>query len=107
MGERYAPRRLIPAVGPEATELLELDDRHVVAELEVHDHPETAPRSLGGLDSALVGLRLLGVRKGGAGGPLIADPPEDLDLVSGDTLVVSGDRDRIQQIAADPGVTGR
>ncbi|MGI9577855.1 MAG: hypothetical protein ACR2OH_06630 [Microthrixaceae bacterium] len=92
LGERYARRRLLPAMGVEPVELFDLGDGYVVAEVAITDTPELGPRSLRGLDAALVGLTLLGVRRSSQGGDLLAEPPADLDLEAGDSLVVFGAR---------------
>ena len=101
LGERYARRRLTPAVGEELRELVDVGDGWVVAEVEVTRRPELGPRSLRGLDRALPDLRLLGVRRADAlGGHLLAEPPEDLDLAAGDALVVFGTRGRVARLAS-------
>lgn len=101
LGERYALKRLVPAVGGEVHELVDLGEGWVVAEVEIVDHPDLGPRSLRGLDHALPQLQLLGVRRADRlGGHLLAEPPEDLDLVGGDSLVVFGDRARVEALAS-------
>ncbi|MCP4434747.1 MAG: hypothetical protein GY812_04500 [Actinomycetia bacterium] len=98
IGERYAQRRLMPAIGTEPTELFEVGNGYVVAEVGVAEHPELGPRSLRGLDAALPGLKLLGVRRRSGKG-LLVEPPEDLDLGAGDSLVVFGSRTRVDDLS--------
>lgn len=99
VGERYARRRLLPAVGAEAVELFEFSDGHVVAEVAVTSTPDLGPRSLRGLDAALGGLKLLGVHQKSNSGVLLSEPPADLDLEVGDTLVVFGPREVVNALA--------
>ena len=100
VGERYARRRLLPVVGGEPLELWDLGGGYVVAEVAVTESPDLGPRSLRGLDAALLGLKLLGVRRAAEDGALVAEPPTDLDLAAGDSLVVFGPRAEVDSLAA-------
>ena len=97
IGERYAQRRLMPALSGEPIELLDVGDGQVLAEVGVAGGSELGPRSLRGLDAALPGLKLLAVRQRSGGG-LLTEPPEDLDLRSGDSLILFGARERVQRL---------
>lgn len=99
VGENYARRRLLPAVGDDVVELYEFADGHLVAEIPVTTSPELGPRSLRGLDTALGELKLLGVRQESNGGELLSEPPADLDLEAGDALVVFGPREVVAALA--------
>ena len=96
-GETYARRRLLPVLGSDAEDLLELGDGFVVAAVQVRGEPDLGPRSLRGLDAALPQVRVLGVRRDGR---YLGEPPTDLDLTAGDELVVHARRDRIEALAA-------
>lgn len=100
VGEGYARRRLVPAMGGEPIELLDLGSGFSVAEVMVTSAPELGPRSLRGLDAALEGLKLLGVRRISDDGALLAEPPTDLDLAVGDSLVVFGPREDVEVLAS-------
>ncbi len=99
VGAAYARHRLLPAVGGDPVELLDLGGGYSVAEVSVTAAPELGPRSLRGLDAALVGLKLLGVRRISQDGVLLVEPPADLDLAVGDSLVVFGPRKEVDVLA--------
>lgn len=97
LGRRYTQRRLLPAIGHEPRELLDLGAGFAVAEVALVDSPGVAPRSLRGIDQALTGLTVLGVRRGaGAGRSYVGAPPADFDLHASDSLVVYGTRARLE-----------
>ncbi len=102
VGANYARNRLLPAVGSEPIELLDLGDEFVVADVRLKSRPHMGPRSLGGLDLALPGVKLLGVRRGSGSpdeGHFIGEPPRDLDLGPDDVLVVYGSRLLVDELA--------
>ena len=102
VGERYARRRLLGALADEADELVALGDGFVVAEVRLAREPDMGPRSLAGIEAALPGLRLLGVRQraGADEGHFVGAPPDDLDLGADDELVVYGTREAVAAVAA-------
>lgn len=99
IGAAYARHRLLPAVGGVPVELVDLGGGYAVAEVPVTAAPELGPRSLRGLDVALEDLKLLGVRQQARDGDLLAEPPADLDLAVGDSLVVFGPREKVDLLA--------
>ena len=92
LGHRYAQSRLLPALQGTGQELLSLDDEYVVATAEVGARPSEAPRSLRGLDRALPGVTVLGVRRGER---ILGESPADVTLDHGDALIVFGRRQRL------------
>ncbi len=92
LGQRYAQSRLSSALEGSGHELLSLDDDFVVAAAAVGEESSDAPRSLRGLDRALPGVTVLGVRRGHK---LIGESPADVTLQQGDALIVFGRRDRV------------
>jgi len=103
IGERYAQRRLLPAIGHRIDELLTLGDGWLVAELPLGEIPPDAPRSLRGLERALADVQVLGVRRNsGDGQPeFVAEKPADLTLQANDRIVVFGPRERIEALVLD------
>ena len=79
--------------------MVDLGGGYAVAEVPVTAAPELGPRSLRGLDVALEDLKLLGVRQQARDGDLLAEPPADLDLAVGDSLVVFGPREKVDLLA--------
>lgn len=95
VGERYAQRRLLPALERDIDELLVLDDDFIVAARRVGHDPKEAQRSLRGLDEAFRGCTVLGVRQADG---YVGEPPADIDLRAGDSIILYGRRELI----ADP-----
>lgn len=94
-GQRYARRRLIPALSEKPAVLLELGDGFEVEEFRLADDPEETVRGLRGIDQALVGVKVLGVRRDNE---FFGEQPVDITLASGDELIVYGHRDRLNAI---------
>jgi hypothetical protein len=90
LGRRYARRRLLPALAPDAQVLATLGDGHVVASIRLVAEPGDTYRSLRGLGDALPGLTVLGVRRGPE---FLGRPPVDVTLHRDDELVVYGHLD--------------
>lgn len=95
VGQHYAQSRLIPALEGSGQELLSLGDDFMVAASAVVLQPSEAPRSLRGLDQALPGVTVLGVRRGTQ---LIGESPADITLENGDSLIVFGRRQRLNDL---------
>jgi hypothetical protein len=96
LGQQYARRRLVPALASEVDEMLSLGDGFVVGAIRVADEPGATQRSLRGLDEALPGCHVLGVRQGDH---YIGASPADLELAKGDVLVLYGPRDQLARAA--------
>jgi len=95
IGQRYATRRLIPALSEEPVVLLELGEGFEVEEFRLADDPEETVRGLRGLDQALIGVKVLGIRRGAR---FHGEQPVDISLSEGDVLVVYGHRDRLDAV---------
>ncbi len=93
LGERYAQRRLLPALEHEVDELLVLDHEFIVGARRIGEEPGDTQRSLRGLDEAFPGCTVLGVRQGEK---YIGASPADIDLGEGDVLVIYGPRDLVR-----------
>ncbi len=76
--------------------LLSLSDDYQVVALPLSD--DVPLRSIRGLQQALPQVRILGVRPGGRRGQFVSGPPSDLDLHSGDDLVVLAQSDRLEEM---------
>jgi hypothetical protein len=94
-GQRYATRRLLPALSEKPAVLLELGDGYEVEEFRLAQDPEETVRGLRGLDHALVGVKVLGVRRGD---DFFGEQPVDITLAGDDALIVYGHRDRLDAI---------
>ncbi|MFW2382894.1 MAG: TrkA C-terminal domain-containing protein [Acidimicrobiales bacterium] len=95
LGNRYAQSRLMPALEGSGHELLSLSDDYVIAAAEVSERRSEAPRSLRGLDEALPGVTVLGVRRGQT---IIGESPTDFTLDRGDALIVFGRRQQLMDL---------
>lgn len=95
VGQHYANRRLVPALGGAVDELLAIDDGFIVGSIRIATEPGDTYRSLRALEHAIPGCTVLGVR--GADG-YRGEPPADLDLEPGGELVVYGHRDRLRSL---------
>jgi hypothetical protein len=100
LGRRYTSRRLLPVLGSQHEELLDLGDGFVVWAVPLLGDPERAPRSLRELDQALAGAKLLGVHRAG-GEAFVGAPPTDLELHVDDALVLYGTRDALRELATN------
>ena len=94
VGQRYASRRLLPALAEQRAELLVLSERFAVQSVKL-TAPVESIRSLRGLTQALPGATVLGVRR--PDGEYVGEPPSDLDLGDGDELILYGHRDVVVQ----------
>ncbi len=92
VGQRYAAKRLIPALDSEPTVLLHLGDHFEIDILRLTADPEETVRGLRGLDQALPGITVLGIRRGEE---YFGESPVDITLAAGDELIIYGHHDRI------------
>lgn len=92
VGQRYTEKRLTPAIGANADEILSLGDDFVVDAVRLAEDPGPTARSLRALAHALPGCTVLGIRRGDA---YLGEPPVDIELHAGDELIVYGRRDRV------------
>ena len=98
-GHRYARRRLLGALADEAEELLDLGDGFVVSRIPVVDTPAEAARSLRALREHLPSVDVLGIGRGAAAErEYIGASPTDIDLETGDSLVVYGQREAVADL---------
>ena len=95
IGQRYANRRLIPALADEVTELLNLGDDMIVGAIRLSEEPGQTYRSLRGMQAALVEVTVLGVQQPDR---YLGESPIDLELHRGDKLVVYGKRERLERL---------
>ena len=97
IGNRYTERRLRPALGGGAEEILSLGDDFVIDVIRLDTDPAPTARSLRSLAHSLPGVTVLGIRsdEGYRG-----EPPVDHELHAGDELIVHGRRDRIAALLA-------
>jgi hypothetical protein len=96
VGRHYAARRLLPALDRRAEVLLTLPDGYKVESHRLVAQPEETVRGLRGLEQALLGVKVLGVRRGAE---FFGTPPVDITLSIGDELVVYGHRDQLDRLA--------
>jgi hypothetical protein len=94
-GHRYANKRLIPALSNEVETLLPISDKFVVASVRLAADPADTYRSLRGLDNALPGVKVLGVRRGE---DYLGEMPVDIQLQQGDEIVVYTRIDRLDSM---------
>ena len=97
VGQRYARRRLVPALADSSEELLTLGDSFVVSAVRLVTETDDLPRSLRGLEQVLPEVRVLGIRRGGR---YLGESPVDVELHEGDELVVHGRRDRLADLVS-------
>ena len=95
VGQRYARRRLVPALADKGEELLTLGDSFVVSAVKLVADPADAPRSIRGLEQVMPQVRVLGVRRDGR---YLGESPVDVELHEGDELVVHGRRERLAEL---------
>ena len=98
MGHRYANKRLIPVLSEKVETLLPLSDSFVVASVPLTADPANTYRSLRGLDDAVPGVNVLGVRRGD---DYFGEMPIDIQLQEGDELIVYTRKDRLESMNAD------
>ncbi len=94
-GTSYTQRRLLPVLSGERRELISLGAGFVVATIGVQGASSETPRSLRGLDDAIPGIRVLGIRRAET---FHGEPPVDIELREADELVVYGRRDRLEDL---------
>ena len=97
VGNRYTARRLRPALGGGAEEILSLGDDFVVDAIRLDADPAPTARSLRSLAHSFPGVTVLGIRSGGT---YRGEPPVDHELHAGDELIVHARRDRIADLLA-------
>ena len=97
IGNRYTERRLRPALGGGADEILSLGDDFVIDVIRLDADPAPTARSLRSLARSLPGVTVLGIR---SDGEYRGEPPVDHELHAGDELIVHGRRDRIAALVA-------
>jgi len=95
VGQRYANKRLIPALSNEVETLFPIGDNFVVASVRLAADPADTYRSLRGLDDALHGVKVLGVRRGE---DYFGEMPVDIHLQEGDEIVVYTRTDRLDSM---------
>ena len=95
IGQRYANRRLIPALADEVNELLTLGGDMIVGSIRLSEEPGQTYRSLRGMRTALTGVTVLGVQQGDR---YFGESPIDVELHKGDKLVVYGQRERLNRL---------
>ncbi len=95
IGHRYANKRLIPALSNEVDTLLPISDDFVVASVRLSADPADTYRSLRGLNDALHGVSVLGVRRGDE---YFGEMPVDIQLQEGDEIVVYTRADRLESM---------
>jgi hypothetical protein len=100
VGNRYTERRLRPAIGGGAEEILSLGDGFVIDVIRLDAEPAPTARSLRSLAHSLPGITVLGIR---SGRHYYGEPPVDHGLHVGDELIVHGHRDRIDALFAGHG----
>jgi hypothetical protein len=98
IGQRYANRRLIPALADEVSELLALGDDMIVGSIRLSEEPGPTYRSLSAMRTALTGVTVLGVQQGDR---YLGESLIDLELHKGDNLVVHGKRDRLERLLTE------
>ncbi|MFK8023018.1 MAG: hypothetical protein AB8G26_03550 [Ilumatobacter sp.] len=89
-GQRYARRRLIPALSADRLDLLTLSEEFSVQAIKLDAAPEESVRSLRGLALAFPEVTILGVRRGTT---YFGASPIDIGLLAGDELIVYAHRE--------------
>ncbi len=97
IGNRYTARRLQPALGGGAEEILSLGDGFVIDAIRLSVDPAPTARSLRSLAHSFPGVTVLGIRSGGT---YRGEPPVDHELHAGDELIVHARRDRVADLLA-------
>lgn len=95
VGQRYATKRLIPALDAEPTVLLQLGRDFEVDVLKLTADPDETVRGLRGLDQAFPRVKVLGVRRGDE---YFGESPIDITLAAGDELILYGHSDRVAEV---------
>ena len=100
MGHRYANKRLVPVLSDDFETLLPLGDDFAVGSIRLSADPASTYRSLRGLDEALHGVKVLGIRRGDQ---YFGEMPVDIELQEGDEIVVYTRSDRLDSMIGDLG----
>ena len=95
VGHRYANKRLIPVLSDKFETLLTLGDDFAVGSIQLAADPADTYRSLRGLDEAVRGIRVLGIRRGEE---FFGEMPIDIELREGDELMVYARVDQIDSM---------
>ena len=95
LGHRYTRRRLVPALGGAADEILTLGDDFVIDAIRIATDPGPSTRSLRALAHAFPGCTVLGIRRPGE---YLGEPPVDVELAAGDELIVYGRRAAVEAL---------
>lgn len=95
IGHRYANKRLIPALSEEVETLLQVSGDFVVASVRLSADPADTYRSLRGLDDAMPGVKVLGVRRGH---DYFGEMPTDIQLQQGDEIIVYARTEQLDSI---------
>ena len=103
VGQKYATKRLLPALAAEPTVLLNLGTNFEIDILQLTADPKEAVRGLRGLDQAFKGVTVLGIRRGKE---YFGEAPVDITLKAGDELIVYGRHDRLAEIRRDSEAPG-
>ena len=90
VGQRYVHRRLTPALPSDRLDLLTLSDEFAVQAIKLEATPQESARSLRGLARAFPSVTVLGVRRGGT---YFGAPPVDIELLTGDELIIYAHRE--------------
>ncbi len=97
IGQRQAQNRLLPHLDRHAVELFVVGDDFVIGSLRITEDPGPALRSLRSLDDALPTVRVLGVRHEDG---YLGRPPIDVELHTGDEIIVYGRREDLDRFEA-------
>ena len=95
VGNRYANKRLIPVLSDNFETLLALGDDFAVGSISLTADPADTYRSLRGLDEAVRGVRVLGIRRGNE---YFGETPIDIELREGDEILVYARLDQINSM---------
>lgn len=95
VGQSYARRRLLPALGDRPEELLALGSDFTIGTVRVAEDPGDTYRSLRGLADAIPNAKVLGVRRGSK---YFGESPLDITLREGDELIVYATRERLESL---------
>jgi len=100
VGHRYANKRLIPVLSDDFETLLTVGNDFAIVSIRLSADPAHTYRSLRGLDEALHGVRVLGIRRGDE---YFGEMPVDIDLSEGDEIVVYTRSDRLDSMVGELG----
>lgn len=98
VGHRYANKRLIPVLSDSFETLLTLGDDFAVGSISLAADPADTYRSLRGLDEAVRGVRVLGIRRGDE---YFGETPIDIELRQGDEILVYARLDQINSMTGN------